>query len=93
MDDAWRARRVGTQEAAAYCRLSPRTLEKWRLLGGGPPFLKLGRRVLYDLRDLDHWLAECRRSSTSANGRGDAAPRHRDHEGSASERPPDRRTD
>ncbi|KDC32839.1 DNA-binding helix-turn-helix protein [Bordetella bronchiseptica F4563] len=42
-------------EAAAYLRLSPRTLEKLRVLGGGPRFRKFGRRVLYGLSDLEAW--------------------------------------
>ena len=31
-----------TKEAAAFCRLSPITLEMWRPKGKGPPFVKLG---------------------------------------------------
>lgn len=42
-------------EAAAHLRLSPRTLEKLRVLGGGPKFRKFGRRVRYALADLDGW--------------------------------------
>jgi len=42
-------------EAAAYLRLSPRTLEKYRVVGGGPPFRKLGRRVFYAQADLESW--------------------------------------
>jgi hypothetical protein len=34
-------------EAAAFLRLSPRTLEKQRVLGGGPRYRKFGARVLY----------------------------------------------
>ncbi len=36
-----------TREAAAFLRLSPRTLERWRYLGCGPPYLKLGGRCVY----------------------------------------------
>jgi hypothetical protein len=36
-------------------RLSPRTLEKHRVLGGGPRFRKFGRRVLYAVSDLEAW--------------------------------------
>lgn len=43
------------EEAAAKLRLSPRTLEKMRVLGGGPRFRKHGRRVLYAREDLDAW--------------------------------------
>ncbi len=30
-----------------------------------PPFLKLGRAVRYDRRDLDEWLAARKRTTTS----------------------------
>jgi excisionase family DNA binding protein len=33
-------------ECAELLRLSERTLERWRVAGGGVPFVKLGRRVL-----------------------------------------------
>jgi len=49
--------RVRTREAALYIGLSPATLAKWRCLGGGPPFAKLGRAVVYELRDLDAWCS------------------------------------
>ncbi|CUJ53019.1 helix-turn-helix domain-containing protein [Achromobacter xylosoxidans] len=42
-------------EAADYLRLSPRTLEKLRVQGGGPRFRKFGRRVLYAMTDLEAW--------------------------------------
>lgn len=58
--------KLNTHEAADYLRLSASTLNKMRLNGNGPEFIKLGaRRVIYDLRDLDHWLASRRRKSTS----------------------------
>lgn len=45
-------------EAATYLRLSPRTLEKLRITGGGPRFHKFGRRVMYALLDLETWANE-----------------------------------
>lgn len=45
-------------EAAAFLRLSPRTLEKHRVIGGGPRFHKFGRRVMYSLADLEAWASE-----------------------------------
>jgi predicted DNA-binding transcriptional regulator AlpA len=51
--------------AAAYCGSSASTLAKLRLYGGGPSYVKLGRRVVYDPADLDRWLASHRRTSTS----------------------------
>jgi excisionase family DNA binding protein len=56
---------VSTPEAAAYLGLSPATLETLRTRGGGPPFVKLGRRVVYRREDLDAWLNAARRRSTS----------------------------
>ena len=44
-----------TVEAAKYLRLSIRTLEKCRYLGGGPRFRKFGRIVRYTAADLDEW--------------------------------------
>jgi hypothetical protein len=33
--------------------LSPRTLERWRWLGQGPPYMKLGGHVAYRLEDVE----------------------------------------
>lgn len=59
---------VTTAGAARLCGLSPRTLEKLRLAGGGPPFVKLGRAVRYDANDLRDWIDNNRRRSTSDPG-------------------------
>ncbi|HCP53558.1 MAG: DNA-binding protein [Pseudomonadaceae bacterium] len=48
-------RYLTNDEAAEYLRLSPRTLEKQRVIGGGPRFRKFGRRVMYAVADLDCW--------------------------------------
>jgi hypothetical protein len=48
-------RYLTNDEAADYLRLSPRTLEKQRVIGGGPRFRKFGRRVMYAVADLDVW--------------------------------------
>jgi len=42
-------------ESATLLRLSPRTLEKLRVEGGGPRFHKFGRRVLYAIADIEAW--------------------------------------
>ena len=49
------ARYLTNDEAAAFLRLSPRTLEKKRVIGGGPRFRKFGRRVMYAIVDLETW--------------------------------------
>jgi Helix-turn-helix domain len=33
--------------------ISPKTLERWRWLGQGPKFLKLGGRIVYRLEDIE----------------------------------------
>lgn len=48
-------RYLTNDEAATHLRLSPRTLEKQRVIGGGPRFRKFGRRVMYALSDLEAW--------------------------------------
>ena len=55
---------LNTSEAAAYCGSSASTLAKLRLYGGGPRFLRLGRRVVYDVADLDTWLAAHRQNTS-----------------------------
>jgi predicted DNA-binding transcriptional regulator AlpA len=57
-----------TPEAADYCGSSASTLEKLRIYGGGPMFAKLGRRIVYKVADLDAWLDQNRRRSTSDRG-------------------------
>ena len=60
-----KTRMMRTAEAAAYCGSSASTFEKLRLYGGGPRYVKLGRRVVYDPADLEAWFNANRRRSTS----------------------------
>jgi hypothetical protein len=57
------------EDAAPYVGLARQTLAKMRVSGEGPPFHKIGRRVAYDRRDLDIWLALRKRRSTSDPGK------------------------
>ncbi|GFE94725.1 helix-turn-helix domain-containing protein [Acetobacter persici] len=52
-------------EAAELIGVSIRTLEKYRCTGGGPPFLKVGFRVLYLREDVEAWLQRHRCQNTS----------------------------
>ena len=54
-----------TRAAADHCGLSPSNLNKRRVYGLPPAFIKVGRVVLYDPADLEDWLRSCRRQSTS----------------------------
>ena len=62
-----------TKQAAEALNLSPRSLEKWRLDGCGPPFVKLGGSVRYRSVDLGAWVQERVRRSTSDPGPGQEA--------------------
>jgi predicted DNA-binding transcriptional regulator AlpA len=46
--------------AARHTGLSKSWLDKQRALGAGPPYFKIGRRVVYRLADLDAWMAKHR---------------------------------
>jgi len=50
-------------ELAQRWRISPRTLERWRWLGQGPQYLKIGGRVVYRLEDVETFEAEKRREA------------------------------
>lgn len=54
-----------TTEAAQKLGLSPATLEAWRVRGGGPEFIKLGRAVRYSDDALDDFVDKNKRASTS----------------------------
>ncbi len=52
-------------EAASRLGLSASTLNKWRTQGKGPKYVKLGRAVCYRPTDLDAWVHDQLKSSTS----------------------------
>ncbi len=46
-------RHLNQIELSRRWNISHRTLERWRWTGEGPPYLKLGGRVLYRLSDIE----------------------------------------
>ncbi|MBF0293004.1 MAG: helix-turn-helix domain-containing protein [Nitrospinae bacterium] len=59
------------KEAAEYLSVAVRTLQAWRLRGGGPKYVSISRRcVKYRLADLDMWVADKLATSTSDMSRG-----------------------
>ncbi|MGE0854389.1 MAG: helix-turn-helix transcriptional regulator [Hyphomicrobiaceae bacterium] len=62
-----------TIEVAGMLRISRRTLERMRVEGTGPRYLKVGpgkrSRVLYRQQDVEDWLAKFNFGSTSEYGR------------------------
>lgn len=56
-------------DAALFLGLSVRTLQQWRVAGGGPKFTKLGRAVRYAPSDLSAFVEAGRRAHTSEGTR------------------------
>jgi predicted DNA-binding transcriptional regulator AlpA len=59
---------LNTTQAAVVLGFNPSFLAKARLTGAGPRFLKIGRAVRYRRSDIDAWLADKGRMSTSDSG-------------------------
>jgi predicted site-specific integrase-resolvase len=58
-----------TQAALAdRWNISPRTLERWRWVGEGPQFIKIGGRVVYRLEDVEAYERNQLRASTAESG-------------------------
>ncbi|MFY9836835.1 MAG: helix-turn-helix domain-containing protein [Xanthobacteraceae bacterium] len=53
------------REAAALLKLSQRTLERWRVAGDGPKFVRLGRSIRYHLTAIETYIASRVVGSTS----------------------------
>lgn len=56
-----------TAEAAAYIKKSKSWLNKSRMTGTGPVYMKNGGTVAYSRADLDSWMASNRRTAVYAH--------------------------
>lgn len=59
-------RLLNVTSAAEALTCSASYLNKLRVTGGGPPFVKIGARVAYDPADLAAWLEAQKRTTTGA---------------------------
>jgi|SRR5580700_3483066 predicted DNA-binding transcriptional regulator AlpA len=59
------SRKYSVCETAAYLGVSKSWLDKRRLYGDGPRYIKIGRRVCYDVADLELFVASLKRHHTS----------------------------
>lgn len=58
------------EDAAARLKISKHTLNRWRVTGQGPPFVKYGPRLVrYREVVLDTWARDRTRESTSEYAR------------------------
>ena len=58
------SRYLNTRQAAAWLGIGPGTLNRMRVSGDGPRYIKIGRRVIYDRADLGEWVEERKRRFT-----------------------------
>lgn len=56
-DTAAKENYLNTEQTAKLIGIRKRTLDRWRFVGQGPVFLKLGGRVLYRESDVHAWAA------------------------------------
>jgi hypothetical protein len=56
---------LNQRELAERWNISPSTLERWRVLGGGPTYLKIGGRVVYRQEDINNYEQDCLHCKTS----------------------------
>jgi predicted DNA-binding transcriptional regulator AlpA len=76
-EDQMQPRILRTPDAAHYLGLTASTLEKMRLSGRGPRFVRLGSRAVgYAIGDLDSFIDAGRRDSTSDPGTLSTPHRH-----------------
>lgn len=57
---------ITTHEVAELLRTSPESVRFWRHVGKGPASFKVGRRVLYDSAEVEQWLADARKATSTA---------------------------
>jgi glucose-6-phosphate 1-dehydrogenase len=63
---------LNQNELARRWSMSPRTLETWRWQGIGPRYLKVGKRIVYRVANVDSYEGERLRTGTATTAR---APR------------------
>ncbi len=56
---------IDTVQAAKFVGLAKVTLDKMRLVGNGPPYVKMGKAVRYRIADLESWVEARVITSTS----------------------------
>ena len=47
---------ISERRAAETLGRCPRTLQRWRKKGKGPAFTTIGRKIFYELNDLQEWI-------------------------------------
>lgn len=66
-----------TDQAAAVLAIPTDELARLRMTGGGPKFVKIGRRVRYRPADIEDWLSLLTYENTSVLGNRATPPLYR----------------
>lgn len=67
-------RHLNQKQLAERWGISPKTLERWRWLGQGPKFLKLGGRIVYRLEDIEAFEEQQLRQVTGSAAAASTTP-------------------
>ncbi len=59
---------IGERRVAAMLGCSQRTLQRWRTERKGPPSTKIGRKRLYELKELHEWTDKRKMPMMSTTG-------------------------
>ena len=68
------AKYLKVSELSQRMSIAEQTLNNWRSLGKGPRFIRCGRLIRYAVADVESWLEDQRRRSTSDPGRAVEVP-------------------
>jgi hypothetical protein len=61
---------LSTKDASQVLKLTVLTLARYRCSGFGPPFMKIGGKILYERGVIETWALNRKRSSTSDISKG-----------------------
>jgi Helix-turn-helix domain len=56
---------LSTEELAAELKVTPRTVERWRQLGVGPPVTKMVKAIYYFRPAVTDWMKACGQRATA----------------------------
>lgn len=56
---------LSPEELADRWKVSEQTLAQWRWIGRTPFFLKMGKKVVYRLKDIEAYEEKCLRANTA----------------------------
>jgi predicted site-specific integrase-resolvase len=62
------------EELAGFLSVTLETLKKWRSIGRGPAYVKMGRRAMYPKQDVLDWIERQKHNGDRAQGKSMVFP-------------------